>query len=264
MDGGEGSPARKAGFNPDYFPLLQRAERRHFWFRARNRALRAVLGSLPLPESACVLEVGCGTGNSLALVAASFPHAFAVGLDRFAEGLKFARERVDCSLVQAEIATLPFNTGFDLICVLDVLEHVPDDMAVLRGLRGALSDGGRLLVTVPAEPALWSYFDEAAGHQRRYRESELAGRLAEAGFTVEYLTPFMAAIYPLVRLIRGLKKTCTPMDPEARDALTARELRVVPVVNGCLEMLLRPECALLRRRDRLPFGTSLMAVARKA
>lgn len=259
----EPSPASTQGFNPDYFALLHEVEQRHFWFRARNRAIASVLRGLDLPKASRVVEVGCGTGNALSQIHSVFPSGILVGVDRFGEGLRFARTRVSCSLVQADMNALPFDSGFDAVCLLDVVEHLADDIDALRVARGLLAENGTLLLTVPAEPSLWSYFDEAAGHQRRYTAAELRARLEQAGFRVEYITHFMTALYPLVRFVRAGRKNRGRIAAEERDARTVREFRVVPVINACLEALLWPECAFLRRRRALPFGTSLLAVARR-
>ena len=72
----------------------------------------------------------------------------------------------------------------------------------LRALREALAPGGRLMLTVPAHQYLWSYFDEAAHHCRRYSSREIRERLVEAGFEVEFQSQFMTCIFPLVWLFR--------------------------------------------------------------
>jgi hypothetical protein len=119
---------------------------------------------------------------------------------------------------------------------------------------------GRLLLTVPCGPALWSAFDEAAGHCRRYRPEELDRKLSECGYSVEYLTPYMAGIYPLVWLSRRADRGS---GPRAMERVVERDLRVVPALNGLLSIVLSQEARWISRRRRLPAGTSLLAVARK-
>jgi SAM-dependent methyltransferase len=161
----------------------------------------------------------------------------------------------------------PFGPAFHLVGLFDVLEHLDDDVGVLRDLRRLLAAGGRLLLTVPADPALWSYFDEASHHRRRYTPATLRAALAAAGFRVDYLTPFMAALYPLVWLGRrwqGRQKVerGAPPDPDENFRLAMREVRVVPGVNGLLTTVLAAEAGLVARRRVLPFGTSIAVVAR--
>ena len=115
--------------------------------------------------------------------------------------------------------------------------------------------------TVPAHPSLWSYFDEESGHQRRYRASELREKLAAAGYTVEYLTPYMAVILPLVWLGRRLARW---LDRGSNRDRAARDLRITPGINGVLSWALSLEAGWVGRRRRLPFGASYLVVAAKA
>jgi SAM-dependent methyltransferase len=251
------------GYDPAHFAPLVAVEDRHFWFRARNRII-SMLARQAVAEFAAgyrVLEVGCGDGNVLRFLEEACPDGLVVGMDYFLEGLVYARGRCSCPLVQGDLKIPPFGKTFHLIGIFDVLEHLPDDRQVLRDLWRILDAKGKLLLTVPADPALWSAFDEAAGHCRRYRKGELEEKLAECGYKVEYLTPYMAGIYPLVWLSRRFSHGS---GPDERARAVERDLRVVPVLNGMLSMVLSQELRWIRRRQSLRTGTSLLAVARKA
>jgi SAM-dependent methyltransferase len=250
-----------SGFDAQYTPHLFDAEDRHFWFRARNDVIRAVvLNLLPaLPAGYRVLEVGCGTGNTLRVLDAACRPGSVVGMDAQHDGLALARRRVACPLIQADIRRPPFPPAihFDLVGMFDVLEHIPDDVEALAAVRARMNDGAVLLLTVPAGPELWSAFDEAAHHCRRYTASTLAAALTAAGFELEFLSPFMAGLYPLAwvkRRFRGARRGDPVLD----------DLRIVPGVNGGLAWLLGLEASRIAARRRLPFGTSLVAIARKA
>jgi SAM-dependent methyltransferase len=249
-------------YDPYYFAPLAAVENRHFWFRARNRAIAAVAGRLSaaLPDGYRVLEAGCGTGNVLRVLEQVCRRGLVVGMDLFAEGLAFARGRVRCPLVRADLAAPPFADRFHLIGLFDVLEHLEDDRAALRDLYRLLAPGGRLILTVPAHPALWSYFDEESGHRRRYRAEELREKLAAAGYAVEYLTPYMAVLLPLLWLGRRLAGRLGGASSRER---AARDLRVTPGANGVLYGLLGLEAGRLARLRELPFGASFLVVAAK-
>ena len=152
-------------YDPYYFAPLAAIEDRHFWFRARNRTLAALLARLtaPLADGYRVLEVGCGTGNVLRVLEQTCRRGLVVGMDLYGEGLTFARGRTHCPLVRGDMSHPPFEARFDLIGLFDVLEHLADDRRVLRDVRAMLAPGGRLVLTVPAHPELWSYFDEEIG-----------------------------------------------------------------------------------------------------
>jgi len=213
-----------------------------------------------------VLEIGCGTGNVLRVLEQTCRRGTVVGMDLFAEGLQYARQRTSCSLVQGDMHTPPFGTQFDLIGLFDLLEHLPDDMQVLRDLHAMLAPEGVLLLTVPAHPSLWSYFDEASHHCRRYEGAELLQKLEESGYQVEQMTYFMASIFPLVwvgRKLAALSNRRPASDATPTAELAVNELRVTPVINEMLVLLLTLESRLLARRQTLPWGTSLLVVARK-
>jgi len=259
-----GGPAAHHGERP-HFADLYAAEQRHFWFRHRCRVLGELFAGLvaDLPDGYRVLEVGCGNGSVLEVLEAVCRRGRVTGSELFAEGLEFARQRVRCPLVAADVYDLPFGPEFDVVGMFDVLEHLPDDLQALRCLRGVLRPGGRVVLTVPARPTLWSYADVASGHYRRYSVPNLAGALQAAGFRVLYLTEFMAPLYPLMRLGRALAAFRNRLRRAPRDemALAHDEFRVHPLVNAALSWLLAAERPLLRRRKRLPAGTSVLAVA---
>jgi SAM-dependent methyltransferase len=218
-----------------------------------------VLRRIKLPEPSRVLEVGAGTGNTLRVLHSAFPSSAIVGVDLFEEGFRTARERTTAHLVRARVEQLPFRRPFNLIGAFDVLEHVEDDRAALAHLRRLLTADGKLVLTVPAFPRLWSRFDEDSHHFRRYERHALHERLLAAGYIVERMTFCFAALYPLLRVGRWMADRV----PDERDSTpVARELRVVPIVNGALKAILDVESRAIVAGATLPFGTSLLAIAR--
>ena len=181
--------------------------------------------------------------------------------------LRYARQRKPSYVAQGDIHQLPFAPGFDLIGCFDVLEHLPDDTYVLQHIQTMLAPRGVLVLTVPAHPSLWSSFDEASHHCRRYELRELRARLVSSGYEVEYITHFMAGIFPLIWLHRRLKshgRRSGGRDSTRMNDLAQAELRIVPLVNDILAWLLYQEARLVLGRRRLPVGTSLLAVARNS
>ncbi|MGH9552540.1 MAG: class I SAM-dependent DNA methyltransferase [Terriglobales bacterium] len=253
------------GYDPAFFQQLARVEDRHFWFQARNHLISRMSRKLvsELAPGYWVLEVGCGTGNVLRALRQACPDGTVVGLELWLDGLRFAQKRSVGPLVQGDVRRCPFGKPFDLIGMFDVLEHVPEELETLRALREALAPGGRLMLTVPAHQSLWSYFDEAAQHCRRYSSPEIRAQLVAAGFDVEFLSQFMSCIFPLVWLFRKMSSWNRRPGSANAKALTLREFRVVPVMNGLLSALLKLETPWLTGGHRLPVGTSLIVVARR-
>jgi SAM-dependent methyltransferase len=255
----------EGGYDPAFFDRLALIEDEHFWFRARNRLIFKLTRKLTssFDRGNVVLEVGCGTGNVLRVLKKACPSCMVAGIELWRDGLIHARRRSDAALVQADVQDWPFGRQADLIGMFDVLEHIPADRETLVALRERLVPGGRLLLTVPAHQSLWSYFDEAAKHCRRYSPDEIRQRLVEAGFEVEFLSQFMACIFPLVWIVRKLRgiggRTGVTAQAQAND-----EFRIVPAVNWILAALLTLESAWVARGHRLPIGTSLVVVARRS
>jgi SAM-dependent methyltransferase len=263
----------QGGYDPAFFDQLARVEDEHFWFRARNRLVLELARriSSQFDRSNLVVEVGCGTGNVLRVLEKASPNCMVVGMELWLDGLRHARNRSRAALVQADVRNWTFDRKVDLLGMFDVLEHIPEDRETLASLWNCLAPGGRLLLTVPAHQFLWSYFDEAARHCRRYSPDAIRAKLTDAGFEVEFLSQFMASIFPLVwmvRKMRGLKRNQRLAQELKNRELTNRELtndefRIVPVVNQILAGMLNLEARWLSRGHRLPIGTSLVVVARK-
>jgi SAM-dependent methyltransferase len=270
METKEPDPERsRQSYDPEFFSKLARIEDEHFWFRTRNRVIATLAEQIThdWPKGYRLLEVGCGTGNVLRALEKTCADGIVVGMDLFAEGLAFARKRTSCALVQGNLEQPGFGVPFDLVGIFDVIEHLPDDVKIFRLLHAMLKPGGVLLLTVPAYPSLWSYFDESSHHCRRYGPDDLRGKLLKTGFKIEFLSPFMASIFPLlwlVRRFRSVRRRKPYENSEALDrALTLKELKIVPVVNELLASVLKQEARLIKLRHVLPFGASLIAAARR-
>lgn len=255
-----GGPA-SAGYDPHYFATLPEVETRHFWFVARREIiLDGLRASVPDLGARPLVDIGCGSGGLLAFLAASgVPMGGAC--DAYPQGLALTRRRVAAPLVRVDEGRQPpFGPGQRLLGLFDVLEHIDDDGGTLSWLASVLEPGGYLILTVPAHPFLFDEMDELACHRRRYTTRELRARIEEAGLSVVRLTHFMAPLVPALVVLRALGRWFgSKRDSRARrDA----ELRVVPGLNGVLRAVLRAE-RLWLHRARLPFGTSILALARR-
>ena len=257
--------ASSSGYDPTFFAKLNKLEESHFWFRARRRAVGTLLCQLTsqFPIGYKVLELGCGNGGMLKLLKQSCPAGKVYGMDLFREGLKYAALRSDCPLVQGDVLQPPFSQELHLVGMFDVLEHIQQDVQVLKSIHKMLVPGGAVCITVPAHMSLWSYFDKAAHHARRYTFIELRQRLLEAGFDVEYETEFMSWIFPFVWLGRRINRYRSRFDSSNAAELTETDFRVFPGLNGLLDRALAGESELIRNRRRISIGVSLLAVGRK-
>ena len=224
---------------------------RHWWYRGRRAVVAAVIARLGLPANAQILEAGCGPGGNLEMLS---------GFGRVCAFEPHGPSRAVCAargfarvLAGSLPDQIPFAERFDLVCAFDVVEHVEDDVAALSALGDRLAPGGRLLLTVPAGPWMWSAHDERHHHYRRYTRRALAVSLLRAGFGTFRLTGINSHLWPVVAAIRGFQKL-TRTDVNAEDAIPG------PLANALLERLFRAE-APIAARFGYPIGVSLLAVA---
>jgi SAM-dependent methyltransferase len=165
---------------------------RHWWFTARRRILAAIVERVVRPpRGARILELGCGTGHNLEMLG-HFGSVEGSELDDHAR--EIAAKRLGRPIARAELPDLSGfdEAAYDLIALLDVLEHVDDDSGTLAAVYSRLKPGGALLLTVPINPWMWSAHDVAHHHKRRYRKREIEALAKAAGFDVELLSPFEA------------------------------------------------------------------------
>jgi SAM-dependent methyltransferase len=229
----------------------------HWWYRVRREILDGKLATLDLDKTrARLLDVGCGTGGA-ALVLSRYGRAVAV--DRSPGSFAIARDRPYTHRVVASAgAPLPFSDGsFDVVCALDILEHLDDDAAAARELHRVCKPGGTVIVFVPAYSILWGYNDDYSHHKRRYNAAQLRARLSEAGFSIVESGYFNAVLF-LPTLAARLIQRALPRLTKGMEHAT----RPSPF-NGLLTRIFQLEVPILRRRA-LPFGTSAFAVGRKS
>jgi SAM-dependent methyltransferase len=244
------------GFDARLFERLVQLEDESFWFRARNRLLVQLAAEITRPGDR-LLEIGCGTGYVLdALVREC--DLVATGTELYAEALAHARRRVPrAELIQCDARALHYEEAFDIVGAFDVLEHIDDDVGVLRALCRAVRGGGFLLVTVPQHPWLWSRADTVARHVRRYRREELVSRVREAGFSPLRVTSFVSLLLPVMMVARWRERFVR----RERDVLA--DLTPAPLLNAIFERVLAFERLAIKRGLDLPVGGSLVLVARR-
>jgi SAM-dependent methyltransferase len=254
----DGVFATAPGFAPEGFPaerieVLEDVEDRlHFWAGPRRtlleRRLRRALGGR---RAAAALDLGCGLGGFTDVLVR---HADLVaGFDGHQSALTAAASRSPEILwLQGDVARTPFADGsFDVVCLLDVLEHA-EPQPLLAEIRRLLRPGGLLLLAVPAFPALWSDLDVAAGHRCRYTRRTLRREIAAAGFAWCSSTHYQMAWLPMLWLARRVVRVA-PRRQRQPSRPVATLLRAVNAIEVALAW-----------RAPLPWGTSLLLEARAA
>ena len=228
----------------------------HWWYRGRRRVIRAELDRLPLPANARVLDAGCGSGRTLQELV---DYGEVSGIELDTDAAEMARSRALGEVQVGRLEELPWDDGtFDLITCLDVVEHVPDDVAALAELLRVSRPGGWLLVTVPAYQALWSLHDEANHHFRRYSRAALRRATAAAGWQLHRLSSFNSLLLAPAAAVRVAQRRFGTHNGYTND------LALGPAwLNDVLERPLVLEASWLARGRTLPLGLSLLAVLRR-
>jgi SAM-dependent methyltransferase len=187
------------------YERMAQQEETHWWFVGRRAILSKVLERLALPENARILEVGAGTGGNLAMLQ-KFGQVLSIEPDPLARQL--AAEKGQRAVLEGYLPDgLPKDIGqFDLVVMLDVLEHVEEDAESLAALKNYLKPRGQLLLTVPMFPFLWSAHDEVHHHKRRYRQQALLTMLGNAGYQTTGKGYFNFWLFPVAVILRFLKQ----------------------------------------------------------
>lgn len=223
----------------------------HWWYRGRRHILATVIESLKLPAAAQILEAGCGPGGNLPMLAK-------FGTVSAFEPHDGARDTATAKGVATVLSGtlpdgIPFPQAFDLVCAFDVVEHVEADVAAVKALGAKLAAGGRVLLTVPAHPWLWSEHDVRNHHHRRYTRETLAKLIADAGLRIDKLTAFNAHLFPLVAATRAIQNSLG-LGAKAEEAIPS------PAMNGLLEKIFAAEAGRVAGSG-YGTGVSLLAVA---
>lgn len=244
------------------FEIHAALEDSHWWFLARRAIIgKLVQGLLPADKAHKVVDIGCGTGADIASLASSYQ---CLGIDPSEHAVRLARKRFPhIEFVHGTVAESAADrlAEADLVLLLDVMEHVEDDFALLSGVLQLMKPQAKLLLTVPSDLALWSRHDEVYGHFRRYDRTRLEATWSELPVRCHFLSHFNTRLYPLIRWIRRLQHPT----PQAGQRLDADLQRSGRLTNSILKWIFSGEGRHLTRAlggDQVPYrrGVSLIAV----
>lgn len=238
---------------PSAYREMADTEGRHWWFTGRRTVLRALISRLKLPRDAAILELGCGTGGNLTMLAA-FGRVSALESDATARAIAIEKtaSRFDIRAGRCP-GEIPFPRGrFDLVCLFDVLEHIDEDVATLQTVATLLAPGGHAVITVPAHRWLWSAHDERLHHKRRYSRAELREKIRAAGLRTAELSYFNTLLFPVAAVVR-VRDRLLHSERASGTGIPPRP------INGLFHEIFSAERFLVGRLP-LPFGVSLVAV----
>jgi SAM-dependent methyltransferase len=236
------------------YARMQHHDHPSWWHVGRLEIIRQELARQLAghPGHALILEGGCGTESTVAMLSSL---GVVENVRSSAETLAVPATRALAGPGQADRLRLPYPDGhFDLVGAFDVLEHIRDDAAALAEWRRVLRPGGRIVLTVPAYPWLWSGHDVALHHHRRYGRRDLVAlarcadlEVVKVSYAIVFSLPLVAASRLLAKLRRRPASDQPPYAP------------LPAPVNRLFTRLLKAEAGMHARRT-FPAGTSLLAV----
>lgn len=229
-------------------------EKNDWWFVGRRKIISTLLPLyLKKKKGLSIIDIGCGAGDVMMLLA---KFGQVKGVDNNRQIVSFnKREGRDVLLGDINKLNLPPST-FDLVTLLEVLEHLDDDTKALEKAFALLRPKGTLLITVPAFSFLWGPHDDAAHHKRRYTKRELEKKLLKTGFKViktSYMNTFLFPAVFTFRLIRNVFKV---------GGKRSDFLAYPPLINGLLQHIFSGEAECLKKVN-FPVGVSLLVIAQK-
>ena len=229
------------------------ASTKHFWIRRRFEVLRQLAVQFDWPRLK-LAEIGSGSG----LVQRQFEDEFGAEIDGFdlnevaLRNSVGRRSRCLCYNIHARAEQL--REAYDVIVLFDVIEHIDDHQGFLDSALFHLKPGGSIIINVPALMPLFSVYDKAVGHLRRYAAEELIALVQACGLSTTSWTYWGRAMLPLLSI---RQRRLAKLSNDA-DILRGGFAPPGPLANAAL--------LTLSRFERLPqhhTGTSLMLVAQK-
>jgi hypothetical protein len=179
-----------------------------FWTLARNRiidaALRQAVRDGLRSEGGAILEVGCGPGIVVAALR-QMGH-FAWGVELGSPPIRAAAAPFVTAGAYAQDLHISFRSSVETIMLLDVIEHIEDDVSFLQTLIPAFPNCRCIIITVPARPEVWSNYDDHFGHFRRYTVDSLNMTITRAGIRSRSTRYFFTSLYIAARLINAVKR----------------------------------------------------------
>jgi 2-polyprenyl-3-methyl-5-hydroxy-6-metoxy-1,4-benzoquinol methylase len=235
------------------YHLHYQREESHWWFAARSTILREIIrrfGNVSPGDT--ILDIGCGTGALMKALSSTYNM---VGIDMSPLAVQYSRQR-GLNALEMRVQDFPrdkYNVRAALL--LDVIEHIDEDIEVLKNAAEIVRPDGRVIVTVPAYMWMWSAHDVLNHHKRRYTATTLRHALESAGLEVVKLTYYNTLLFPLAAIKKFLDRG------KSIESASKSLEQPSSVINTLFRMIFAAERHVIQSM-RMPFGVSILAIAR--
>lgn len=232
---------------------LYDSEETHWWHVSKRKICSALIKRFLQLKSPRILDIGCGTGKNVEFFSGL---GQIWGLDKSEHAINLCRNRGLHNIIQADAVNIPFcSESFDVIIMLDVLEHLDEDKTLAEVVR-LLKPKGLLIATVPAYQSLWSQWDVQLHHQRRYNKKNLKSILKKNQLKILKISYIYSFLLIPVIFIRAVKSRVY------RDKYPSDFEISSPFINWLAGIIARLESTMVIH-SYVPFGLSLITVAKK-
>jgi len=240
----------------EYFNEIEKS---HWWWEGRREILRQ---ELPTRSGLNILDIGCGTGETMSFVKSFLSKSKLTGVDNSQVAINFARKRGH-KVLKVNALKLPFEDNtFDVILILDVIEHIKDDYAFLSEAKRVLKKSGKIIVTAPALQFIWSKHDTGQGHYRRYTRHMMRDLARQSRLKISRLSYFNFFLsFPII-VIRLLSRLPVFSRFGEYDSDLNFQVAKKSYLNSILRSIFVNEIKLMRYLN-YPIGISVCAVFRK-
>lgn len=236
------------------YQKMSKLEKTHWWFCGRRAIIKDIIIKYSKKIN-IILEVGSGTGGNLEMLSLfGKVKSFETNLKALEISKKGNNKNIE-TIYGSCPDEIPFEyEKFDLICMLDVLEHIKEDKTTLEKLSKKLSKEGLLIITVPAYQWLWSEHDKVNHHFRRYNKKAII-KIIKNNYKVLKISYFNFFLFPIALIFRILDIVKSKYNEDATN-------QPGRIINSILRLIFLSEKYLLRFSN-LPFGLSILIVLKK-
>lgn len=233
---------------------LYNLEEQHWWHVSKRRVIKDQIKKYITYENPKILDVGCGTGKNMEGL---LKLGKVWGLDNSLEAINYCKKRGLKNLKLGDAQKTNFESrSFDVITLLDILEHT-DDNKTLKEMCRIIKKNGLLIATVPAFTWLWSEWDKVLHHKRRYNKKKLERVLKKNNFQVIRITYLYSFLVIPIYLIRKIKRKLFYKQDYPSDFRLNQ-----PILNWAMSILSTLEFK-ITEKITIPFGTTVLVIAKQ-
>ncbi|MDD6207336.1 MAG: methyltransferase domain-containing protein [Clostridiales bacterium] len=257
-----------SAFSEEQQESLYQLEDGSWWFQYRISIIKMLMKKT-YHNKRPTFDVGGGNGYSASrLQKAGFSMVL---LEPSPFGCKHGKKRGVANIVCGTLNRSDFEeNSIEQLIMLDVLEHIEDEEMMLDTLSHTMKKEGKLILTVPAFPCLWSSEDDSAGHFRRYRKKRLETILQQHGFCIDYCTYFFSFLWLPVAVFRvgferlGIIKRVEGRSKKEQEEIAHKQFdHPSKLIDGILGVFEKIEKKAILKKKTIPFGTSVLVCCHK-